>query len=191
MLAAASAPYSLYELSFPNGKIYLGISVRPKIRWEEHMRAARRGSHLPVHKAIRKYGWASVKRRVLVVGGRDYIADLEVKAIAAFGGVENGYNIGLGGTTSPTTSPSVRKKMIGRKHTPESCAKRSETCRKTMDSVAFRKKRSEISKAIHTPEMVAKKAASVRAAFQDPAIKERHRLAMIASHAKRKSPIPE
>jgi predicted GIY-YIG superfamily endonuclease len=43
----------IYKLTFPNGKIYIGLSSNIKKRLITHKKST---DDLPVHKAIRKYG---------------------------------------------------------------------------------------------------------------------------------------
>lgn len=102
----------LYELSFPNGKSYVGIAVNPRRRLGDHIRNARNGHQYPIHHAVRKHGSDSLVMRVLACGDADYIADLEIRAIAAFGSrFPHGYNVALGGNISPTAAPEVREKI--------------------------------------------------------------------------------
>ncbi len=116
--------HSLYELLFPNGKRYLGITSNFSKRMAEHSRLARLEKKRPVYKAIRRFGWGNVGKKVLAVGPKDYIADLEIKAITAFNSREHGYNVSLGGDLSPMLVPETRKKqsatLTGYKHTDES-----------------------------------------------------------------------
>jgi polyribonucleotide nucleotidyltransferase len=106
-------PYSLYELEFPNGKKYLGITHQPDRRWIQQCQAsAREKQDFPLYKAIRKYGSASVKRRILVVGTLEFIREMEIAAIAKYDTlVPQGYNVALGGQISPSAVPEVLKKM--------------------------------------------------------------------------------
>jgi len=105
--------YYLYVLLFPNGKRYFGISYRPVKRFAEHLQVAENGNKLPLYKAIRRYGAANVVMKVLVVGKLDYIRALETVAIAHFRSLknQNGYNVSLGGDTSPAEIPGVREKI--------------------------------------------------------------------------------
>lgn len=125
--------YSLYKLSFPNGKLYLGITGNMTRRLNDHKTAASSGSSLPVHRAIRRFGWGRVSSSVLALGDRGYIAALEVRAIKSFGTLCNdGYNVSTGGDISPMLIDSVRKKQAatlrGYKHTDEARANMS-ACR--------------------------------------------------------------
>lgn len=120
--------YQLYVAEFPNGKRYFGITGRSlTARRKDHLECASR-PRFPVHEAIRKHG-VRVVFRTLVVGDRAYIADLEIKAIAAFNTCDRayGYNVSLGGDLSPMLVPGIVSKMratnTGRKLTPEHRAK--------------------------------------------------------------------
>jgi len=74
--------YYLYFLIFPNNKIYIGISFDPDKRFIKHKSHAKTGSNLPVHQAINKYGSENVKQKIVCVGTKEYIANLEIKMIA-------------------------------------------------------------------------------------------------------------
>ena len=94
----------LYQLAFPNGKSYIGMTVSdPRKRMWEHNYNAKNGSPLAVAKAIRKFGRAAVEFKVLVIAqGRDYLAQLERNAIRVFGTRKpNGYNLTDGGDGAP------------------------------------------------------------------------------------------
>lgn len=90
----------LYVMAFPNGKLYFGITSGPlKGRWGSHKNSVSAGSRKRVHLAIAKYGVDNVQIRTLVIGERDYILDLEQRAIAKFNTQDRrfGYNISMGG----------------------------------------------------------------------------------------------
>ena len=103
----------LYSLEFPNGKRYIGISQDAKERFITHMDVARNSGNLPVYCAIRKYGEQNIRLKILVIGNRDYILDLEVKAISIFMTRDHqyGYNISLGGEISPMKDERSCSKM--------------------------------------------------------------------------------
>lgn len=117
--------YALYALDFPNGKSYGGISKNPRKRFLGHLKTARRGGHLIVSRAIRKYGAENISMRVLCYGLRSYIADLEIRYLAArhLTDIRYGYNISLGGDLSPMSVPESVEKMrqwhLGKPLTPE------------------------------------------------------------------------
>ena len=89
---------SIYHLSFPNGKGYIGITIRPiDERLREHVGASRRGSQLPVHRAIRKHGMPVVTVLDTNVP-KDQLLELERWAIASFETFgKQGYNASPGG----------------------------------------------------------------------------------------------
>lgn len=142
--------YWLYRLQFPNGKIYLGISCAPAKRFSQHARRTITGSRLPVHCAFRKYGAENVLLELLCCGERKYIADLEVKMIAALLSQDRryGYNVTPGGDLSPMTSKEVREKV-------------STAMRKRMADADEETKR-RILAALHSPESRAKNLLSIR-----------------------------
>lgn len=109
--------YELYTLLFPNGKRYFGISCNSKRRFSDHVKRAKSGNSFPVSCAIRKFGAANVKLIVICVGERDYIAELEIKTIAAYQATDrrNGYNLAPGGDLSPMHSPHVAAKVSATK----------------------------------------------------------------------------
>lgn len=127
----------LYQISFPNGKRYIGISNNAKNRFYTHKTQSRAGRQTPLAAALRKYG---AKLEVLCIGDRQYILDLEVKAIEIFQtqNREFGYNVGPGGETSGIEgighSEKTRAKMSLsqqlRKRTPEELAMMSVIAKK-------------------------------------------------------------
>lgn len=101
----------LYKLDFPNGKSYIGItkSTLDK-RVSQHIASSRNPKQL-INYAIKKYG-DNFHKRILVIGKLNYIKDLEIKSISRFNTISpNGYNLSLGGDTSPTINPLVARKM--------------------------------------------------------------------------------
>jgi len=104
-------------LNFPNGKVYVGISYDAANRLKGHLRCAAKGSKLPVHCAIRKYGIEKITQKILCIGTRGYIAELEIKLIKKLSSQDhaNGYNLSLGGDLSPMKSDVVRKKVSATK----------------------------------------------------------------------------
>jgi group I intron endonuclease len=89
----------LYQLTAPNGKAYLGITMNaPEKRWGDHFASSKKDSLLAIHCAIRKYGWDNFKKEVLVEGSVAYIKELEINAIKAFNTLAPfGYNLTKGG----------------------------------------------------------------------------------------------
>lgn len=190
--------FSLYQMVFPNGKRYIGISSDVPRRIRAHAGDARRGSDLPVHRAIRKYEMENVVVDVLVRGPKDYIATLEVEAIKSYRTRDgsNGYNVAHGGQISPMLA------LIGLKHSKETRAKMSaarkgrrweksarakikESNLRTMGTPEYKAKRSAASLKMQCQRMTDKKSASVRAAFARPDVQKRHRAGVINRYMRR------
>ena len=55
----------IYQIKFPNGKSYIGQTYDLKKRQREHCFISKYHNHklssYPIYKAIRKYGWNSIK----------------------------------------------------------------------------------------------------------------------------------
>ena len=102
---------TLYKLNFPNGKSYIGITTKGiDNRIRGHEDAARRGSPAVVAAAWRVHGAPCVDTlaRLRV----DDLPAAEIRAIRVFGTlVPNGYNVALGGQTSPMHAPGVAAKV--------------------------------------------------------------------------------
>lgn len=92
----------LYKITnLVNGKLYIGVTKNLKERQKQHFYNPNQNKNSIIKKAINKYGPDNFSFEVLCVGYKDYIYDLEVKAISTFNSIENGYNIrpgGAGGT---------------------------------------------------------------------------------------------
>ncbi len=87
----------LYKITnLVNGKMYIGITTRPEARFKQHMNGK---SSVLLKNAVNKYGVESFKFEILVIGEKEYIADLERKAIVLYKtqSKEFGYNIKPGG----------------------------------------------------------------------------------------------
>jgi hypothetical protein len=117
-------PWQLYCATSPSGKRYFGItSVGLALREKRHRDTGAKYQTI-FHKALKKYGKAMVFE-TWVVGERDYIHELEIKAIAQYQTTDRrfGYNQCLGGNLSPMLVPEIRALAgaanRGRKLTPE------------------------------------------------------------------------
>lgn len=107
---------------------YVGITNNTKTRWNDHNK---RPSNLHIERAIKKYGWDSLVKEVILISNRDYCLDIEVQLRPKN---QIGWNVVLGGGNPPS---SLGKKFIcseetklklsiantGKKHTPETQAK--------------------------------------------------------------------
>jgi hypothetical protein len=119
---------------------YVGVSVKGATkRFREHKCAAKSGSDLPVHNAIRKYGNEIVIETVLN-GDPEYCYLMEAKLRPH---PRTGYNVSAGGEST----------NLGSKHTVEAKAKMSAKSKGRFCSEATRKLMSERSKGRrHTEE---------------------------------------
>jgi group I intron endonuclease len=112
-----SKPHYLYKTTNTlNGKIYIGVSVDPVERFDTHC-ANSKGS--AIGNAIRKHARESFKLDVLVCGRREYVYELEAKAIQSYDTVApKGYNIatgGVGGHAGCKRSDETRAKLSAQK----------------------------------------------------------------------------
>ena len=93
--------YYLYKITNTlNSKVYVGITKNPVKRKAQHFK--NRKSHKTISlikQAIDKYGEDNFSFEILCVGSKNYILDLEVRAICAYRATEKrfGYNIKAGG----------------------------------------------------------------------------------------------
>lgn len=79
------------------GKIYVGKAVDVTKRWYHHRRAARLGSPLPVHRAIRKHGPRAFLIETLSRHPRDADANAEERRLIAAVPATQRYNVAKGG----------------------------------------------------------------------------------------------
>lgn len=98
----------IYRLSFPNGN-YIGQTIQGiHVRWREHLRDTKSGSHLPVHNAIRKYYSQNPQENKVIVElianaySFEELNELEIRYILEYNSFkgnnsEGGYNLTMGG----------------------------------------------------------------------------------------------
>lgn len=90
--------YYLHKITnLVNGKLYIGMTKDPIARKRQHL--TKKNVNSLVCKAVKKYGKESFSFDVICVGSKEYISDLEEKAINLYGSNVSmgGYNIALGG----------------------------------------------------------------------------------------------
>lgn len=89
----------LYQLTFPNGKSYIGITTESLIkRIGRHINSAKNGADLLLSRAIKKYGKSFEQKILVVANDWSYLCELEKKAIIAYNTFRpNGYNLTKGG----------------------------------------------------------------------------------------------
>lgn len=90
--------YFLYKITNNvNDKLYIGMTKRPKARMYEHFYGKRTDSISLIKQAVIKHGVDNFTFEVICEGSKDYIIDLEMKAIEAYDTINTGYNIRAGG----------------------------------------------------------------------------------------------
>lgn len=90
--------YYLYKITNKvNDKLYIGVTDNPKTRRKQHLYNKNQNKNSIIRKAVNKYGPDNFIFEVICIGPRDYIYDLEVKAITAYDTMNSGYNIKPGG----------------------------------------------------------------------------------------------
>lgn len=90
--------HHLYKITNKiNGKIYIGVTGNLEHRKLCHLRY--HGHNRPVNKAVLKYGEENFTFEVICTGSREYIYDLEPKAISLYNSMftGHGYNLSPGG----------------------------------------------------------------------------------------------
>ena len=87
--------FCVYELVFPNGKRYIGITMRkPECRW----RKGKGYSSPKIKNAIEKYGWDNIEKNILYTGLTvEQASKKEQELISKYDAFRNGYNSSLGG----------------------------------------------------------------------------------------------
>lgn len=136
----------VYQLSFPGGKSYIGLSTTTlKRRLTLHFSHAVKGRQGALYNALRKYGRDACDARILLAADdHRYLRDMEIACISAFGTkFPKGYNLtdggegGFGMKWAPSHyAAAARRRGIptgrpnsGWKHTEEARAKISEAGR--------------------------------------------------------------
>ena len=91
--------YSVYKHTFPNEKVYIGITCRkPKSRWGLNGNGYKLQSL--VYNAIQKYGWDNIKHEVLFINlTKEEAEQKEIELIREYksNNIDFGYNISDGG----------------------------------------------------------------------------------------------
>ena len=88
----------IYKISFPdNPKVYIGKTINPKKRWWTHKYNAKNGVDCHIYRAMRLYGIETAKFEVIAESTKSNINSLEIKTIADYDSVNNGYNETIGG----------------------------------------------------------------------------------------------
>ena len=104
--------YFVYKHTFPNGKIYIGITdQKPERRWRNGS-GYRRQPY--IYNAIKKYKWVNVKHEILFSGlSKEEAENKEIELIAKYKSNQKafGYNIANGGNSTGTVSEKTKEKI--------------------------------------------------------------------------------
>ena len=93
-------PYYLYKIvNQINNKMYIGITSQPKTRKQAHFSKRGHTAFSILKLAMDKYGRENFTFEIICIGDKEYILDLEVKAISLYKTQQRdfGYNIKSGG----------------------------------------------------------------------------------------------
>lgn len=105
--------YCVYIHTFPNGKVYVGITGDPPHRrWKSDGYGYH--SQRVIYNAIKKYGWDNINHEIVASNlTKEEACNFEVILIRAFNSTNRrfGYNVDNGGTTSGRHSQETLKKM--------------------------------------------------------------------------------
>lgn len=105
--------YKVYKHTFPNGKVYIGITSKKNVkeRWGENGKYYKSQF---VYRAIQKYGWENIRHDILFENlTKEQAEQKEIELIALYESNKSnkGYNIQNGGNTQGTMAFSTREKI--------------------------------------------------------------------------------
>lgn len=97
-----------------NGKMYVGITSEPAKRKQRHFSKTGHSAFSIIRVAMDKYGRENFSFEIICVGTKEYILDLEIKAIALYQTCEKkfGYNIKPGGQSGRGYSVNGTKRDV-------------------------------------------------------------------------------
>ena len=123
--------YYIYKHTFPNGKIYIGITQQqPEKRWQRGIGYLNKNKEGKYHqqymaRAVIKYDWDDIKHEILFSGLIKEEAEIKEQELIAFYKSDNrefGYNLEKGGRVhrvSNETKEKMSKSRKGKPHTEE------------------------------------------------------------------------
>lgn len=114
--------YYVYIHTFPNKKVYIGITYQnPNRRWRNNGKGYQKQNY--VYNAIKKYGWENIKHEILYTNLTKQEAEQkEIELIAKYksNNANYGYNIANGGncngTMNESTKALIKEKLKGNKN---------------------------------------------------------------------------
>ena len=133
---------TIYKFVFKNNKIYIGQTRLPLARrvFQHERFSSKENPKLAVHRAWKKYGKPEISTVAIVeLYEMNETEKRAIKAFSSYG--EGGYNLTLGGDSSPMLNPIIVEKVRALAKTPERIAKniavhlgskRSDECRLKM-----------------------------------------------------------
>ena len=115
-------PFYVYMHTFPNKKVYIGITHQnPNRRWRKDGIGYKKQTLM--YNAIKKYGWDNIEHKILYTNlTKKEAEEKEIELISKYKSNKRkyGYNIANGGnckeTMSNETKEKIRKKLIGNKN---------------------------------------------------------------------------
>lgn len=104
--------YLIYSLTFPNNKVYIGITTDFKRRMSQHKHSSKK-RNLKLYNAIRKYGWENIKKEIISKGYTlEEINLLEIEYIVMYDSINNGYNLSPGGHIPNINQSEIMKEWM-------------------------------------------------------------------------------
>ena len=104
--------YTVYKHTFPNGKVYIGITrINPDNRWRNGKGYK---TQVKMQRAIDKYGWENVGHEILFSGlTKEEAQKKEIELIASFDSTnpKNGYNTDFGGSIKAPLTEDTKEKL--------------------------------------------------------------------------------
>lgn len=108
--------YCVYKHTSPSNKVYIGITINPKHRWEMGGKRYIKNDHFT--RAIKKYGWDNFKHEILFENLTiEQAKQKEISLIAFYDSTNptKGYNISLGGDIMSESSKKKLSKVLKEK----------------------------------------------------------------------------
>jgi group I intron endonuclease len=183
----AIAGYVYLVTNLVNGKLYVGCTKATlKHRWVQHLSAAKKGSPLALHAAIRKYGAVNftIERVETVKGAHADLMEAEIRYIAAYKSASPlGYNLTSGGDGVDLQVPGVYERMLEgarkRSASPEWLKHTAEAAARRAADPLVRAHQTESARKLATnPEWLAAVTRFNRDKAKDPAYQRAHAEAM-------------
>ena len=106
--------YTVYKHTFPNNKVYIGITMQNiKRRWRFNGSGYSK-SQVKIYSAIQKYGWENVKHEILYENlTKEEAEKKEIQLIKKYNSTDDffGYNIENGGNHQGKVSDKTKQKL--------------------------------------------------------------------------------